>query len=239
MRVPQSMTSTPIYSFVEQFKAMFLRQFYMTTRNWSAVLMIILPVLFNFLSVYIGKHFLDNLKNLMEEATKKIVEDNGGNYDDTKDAMNIDERFIFPMQMTFFTILIVQSYSMNSSIYVNTPVLEREHSLKYALNVMGCRPLPYWLGTLAFDFLAYFSTFLVFFYSLVHYEVDFIQPYLSKFFFTMVAFGFALIVFAYLCGFLFSSSNSAFKSFPLIAFFIGYNLPFIANFFVKTFAPSY
>lgn len=128
---------------------------------------------------------------------------------------------------------------MNSSIYVNTPVLEREHSLKYALNVMGCRPLPYWLGTLAFDFLAYFSTFLVFFYSLVHYEVDFIQPFLVKFFFTMVAFGFALIVFAYLCGFLFSSSNSAFKSFPLIAFFIGYNLPFIANFFVKSFAPSF
>jgi hypothetical protein len=39
-------------------------------------------------------------------------------------------------------------------------VMERELKLKYALNVMGCRYLPYWLGTLAFDFIL--SQLLVF-----------------------------------------------------------------------------
>lgn len=66
---------------------------------------------------------------------------------------------------------------MNSSIYVLTPVLEREKSLKYALNVMGCRPLPYWLGTLISDYTAYFSTFVLFFYALLSSDVQFLNGY--------------------------------------------------------------
>ena len=42
-------------------------------------------------------------------------------------------------------------YGINSSIYCGFPVWEREHKLRYALKVMGCREFPYWLGTFAFD----------------------------------------------------------------------------------------
>jgi len=55
---------------------------------------------------------------------------------------------------------------MNSSIFVNTPVMEREFGLKYILTVMGCRTYPYWIGTFIFDYVAYISTYLVFFVSL-------------------------------------------------------------------------
>ena len=54
---------------------------------------------------------------------------------------------------------------MNSSIFINTSVHEREYKLKYVLNVMGCRPLPYWVGTFAFDFMAYLITFVIFFFA--------------------------------------------------------------------------
>lgn len=67
---------------------------------------------------------------------------------------------------------------MNSSIYINTPVLERELQLKYALNLMGCRPLPYWLGTFAFDFTMYLATFAIFLLSVERLQVDFLMPYL-------------------------------------------------------------
>jgi len=42
-------------------------------------------------------------------------------------------------------------------------VLERELKLKYALNVMGCRVVPYWLGTFLFDYLMFCFTIIVFF----------------------------------------------------------------------------
>jgi len=116
---------------------------------------------------------------------------------------------------------------MNSSIYINTPVLEREYQLKYALNVMGCRPLPYWLGTLAFDYIVYFCTFMLFFLSVDSIKVEFLVPYLSALLNIMLCFGFSLITFCYLSGFLFNSSNSAFKSFPIITFFVSYSIPWL------------
>lgn len=38
----------------------------MTTRNWSAILMIMLPVAFNLLGVYVAKHFLDRLEDVLK-----------------------------------------------------------------------------------------------------------------------------------------------------------------------------
>jgi len=43
---------------------------------------------------------------------------------------------------------------VNTGFYCFYPVYEREERLKYAMDVMGLRSLPYWLGTLAFDFVA-------------------------------------------------------------------------------------
>ena len=70
------------------------------------------------------------------------------------------------LKIFFVGIFIVQAFCMNSSIFINTPVQEREISLKHLLCVMGCRKLPYWLGTFCFDFLMYLITVL-FFYLIV------------------------------------------------------------------------
>ena len=55
-------------------------------------------------------------------------------------------------------IFIIQAYCFNSTIYVHLPVLERELSLKYLINMMGGRNLPYWIGTFLFDYLLYLIT---------------------------------------------------------------------------------
>jgi ATP-binding cassette, subfamily A (ABC1), member 3 len=60
----------------------------------------------------------------------------------------------------------VIGYSLNSSVYILTPSLEKEHDLRYILRVMGCKSVPYWLGTFSFDFLAFSSTLLVFVISI-------------------------------------------------------------------------
>jgi len=57
---------------------------------------------------------------------------------------------------------VIIAFCFNSSIFITLPVLEREYNLKYALNVMGCRELPYWIGTFAFDYSLY-SIFVIIF----------------------------------------------------------------------------
>lgn len=53
------------------------------------------------------------------------------------------------------------------------------------------------------------------------------MPYINTFTIILLIFGIDLILFAYLCGFLFSKSNSAFKAFPLINFFLIYSVPWV------------
>jgi len=61
----------------------------------------------------------------------------------------------------------MMAYLYNSAIYIGTPVFERETNLRYALNVMGCRALPYWLGTLAFDFIMFYITLIALFIAVL------------------------------------------------------------------------
>jgi len=106
-------------------------------------------------------------------------------------------------------------------------VLEKEFHLKYILNVMGCRPLPYWLGTFIFDYIAYLITVIIFYILVIENEVKFLKNYLNTLTLILAVFGADLIVYTYLCGYLFKKSNSAFKSFPIINFFVSYSIPWI------------
>mmetsp|Transcript_2932 Transcript_2932/g.2517 ORF Transcript_2932/g.2517 Transcript_2932/m.2517 type:complete len:80 (+) Transcript_2932:2177-2416(+) len=57
-------------------------------------------------------------------------------------------------KFAIFSFFMTLAYSVNTAIYCFYPVYEREEKLKYAMDVMGLRAGPYWLGTLAFDFVA-------------------------------------------------------------------------------------
>lgn len=68
----------------------------MTLKNWNALLMLILPILFIYLGILVGKF-------LLEEIGNKIPKADG-------------------IKIFFVSIFIVQAYCLNSSIYINTPV---------------------------------------------------------------------------------------------------------------------
>lgn len=172
----------------------------MTTRNWTILIMFFLPILFIYLGILVGKNLLEDLG--LDEASDGI-------------------------KIFFVGIFIVQAYCINSSVFINTPVLEKEFSLKYILNVMGCRPLPYWLGTFIFDYLAYLITVLIFYILVLENDVKFLNAYIDTLTLILAIFGADLIVYTYLCGYLFKKSNSAFKSFPIINFFVSYSIPWI------------
>ena len=73
----------------------------------------------------------------------------------------------------------------------------------------------------------YMITVIFFYLSIVLQNINFMMPYINTFTIILLIFGIDLILFAYLCGFLFSKSNSAFKAFPLINFFLIYSVPWV------------
>lgn len=77
------------------------------------------------------------------------------------------------LKMMVVGVFIVQAYCLCSSIYINTPVVEKETNLRYILNVMGCKMLPYWVGTFLFDYLVYLITLLVLVIFVHCFSVDF------------------------------------------------------------------
>lgn len=124
------------------------------------------------------------------------------------------------------SLFLILAFCFNSSVYVTLPVLEREFNLKYALNVMGCHSLPYWLGTLAFDYLIYLifaTTFVIFSYIM---QLKFITEYIGLVILAFFGFGFSYINFSYFAGLaLFKKTQSAMIVFPIMNFFIIYCLP--------------
>ena len=53
------------------------------------------------------------------------------------------------------SIFSITAYSFNSASICGHLVLERETKIKYCLNAMGCRSIPYWLGTFICDYILF------------------------------------------------------------------------------------
>ena len=84
--------------------------------------------------------------------------------------------------------------------------MERELKLKYALNVMGCRSVTYWLGTYLFDIL--FATIGLILFVVMCFALKFseITEHIGEVFALVYCFIFSLIAYSYLISFLFKSA---------------------------------
>ena len=117
---------------------MFLRKLYNTSRSLSVFISFFLPL-------------------MLQIVGSILVYFMFGRSENPKNLLIID----------FLSVYNVLAYCFSTSNFCGTLVMERELKLKYALNVMGCRPLPYWLGTFIFDFTMYFVG-VVFFVALFY-----------------------------------------------------------------------
>jgi hypothetical protein len=123
-------------------------------------------------------------------------------------------------------VFVILAFSFNSSMFISLPVLERETNLKYALNVMGCRVLPYWIGTFVFDYLLFYVFVLIFIMFSYIMKLDFLTEYMGLIVLIFSAFGLSYVSFSYLCGVaIYEKTSSAMKTFPLLNFFIIYSMP--------------
>ncbi|EGR27806.1 hypothetical protein IMG5_188760 [Ichthyophthirius multifiliis] len=198
IHVPQCLNRPPKYQFISQFIAIFMRRFYYTVRNLT-----------NWISFTLGFVLLIAATIVVKLIPVPI-------------GINQDS-----FQIGFTSFFLVLSYSFNSSIFITLPVLEREFNLKYALNVMGCRVLPYWFGTLLFDVFIFLLTLFIFFIACLIQNCNYILNHFGIIFFILSTFCISYITCAYFFGFLFQKSNNALKFYPLFSYFIIYSLPWI------------
>jgi len=116
---------------------------------------------------------------------------------------------------------------LNTGVYCSLPVYEREDKLKYIMDVMGLRNLPYWLGNLLVDFFAIslmnvaIFGFYAWFYSAMGIDSSsfVLIPSPIEFLLFLIPHGLAIVTIGYAFSFLFGSALSAVKYFPLLYFF--------------------
>ncbi|CAD8188760.1 unnamed protein product [Paramecium octaurelia] len=128
---PECLSRPPQYNFGLQLWACFIKKHYtMTAKRY--LMCVFMPSFFAVLAPVISKITYNAIEPTLDATTnKKLV---------YGEIALID---------TYVYILI--GVSMASSQIGSAPVEEREKKQKYALNVMGCRTLPYWLGYYLYD----------------------------------------------------------------------------------------
>lgn len=123
---------------------------------------------------------------------------------------------------------------LSASNFCGTIVLEREKNLKYALNVMGCRILPYWLGSFLFDFVIFFLQFLAFMVTCVMFNFSCVTHQFGEISLVFIPFGVTFIGCNYLFSHMFDKSATAYKWIIwinyLVLFVIGVVLYFLTDF---------
>ncbi|CAD8123171.1 unnamed protein product [Paramecium sonneborni] len=122
----------------------------------------------------------------------------------------------------FVSLFISQSFSLNSSIFINTPILERELKIRQQLKQMGMSQFTYIFATFLGDYIIIFIvTSFIYVLSLqVNMSLESEQLLII-----LSLFGLSIISFSYTASFMFSSNQSAFKIFPVINFLFCYFLP--------------
>ena len=91
---------------------------------------------------------------------------------------------------------------------------------------MGCRPLPYWVGTFAFDYILFYAFVIIFIMFSYALGLDFITDYMGTVVFIFTTLGLSIVSFSYMIGLLlFTKTSTAMKTFPIFNFFIVYSMP--------------
>ncbi|CAD8056529.1 unnamed protein product [Paramecium primaurelia] len=109
---------------------------------------------------------------------------------------------------------IILGIAIASSQIGSQPVEEREKKQKYALNVMGCRILPFWLGYYIYDLIISVILLIIFIITVVACGYSKLN---NSIFYTLVFFNFfAYLPFSYMLSWMFNSFNSAVKSLLII-----------------------
>lgn len=92
---------------------------------------------------------------------------------------------------------------------------------------MGCRVVPYWLGTFIFDYSIFLVTIILFSILCITKDLSYIMNDFGYVFFILISFGAMYITTSYFWGFMFKKASDAMKFFPLFSLLVIYSGPWM------------
>ena len=110
-----------------------------------------------------------------------------------------------------FTLWMLIGFCICSGIFILAPCQDREFKLRYLMHFMGIKSIGYYVGNYLADLCLFLLPCIAFVALLFPMKVEAFTHNWGVFLGILASFGFALISLTYMVGFLFSSSNSAFR----------------------------
>ncbi|EAR96798.2 transporter family ABC domain protein (macronuclear) [Tetrahymena thermophila SB210] len=205
--LPECLKKAPIFDFLNQTFGCFQRKVFITMRSISIVISFFLPLLLQLVGVFVANYAI----------TESTV-----NNDNTNPDQQISVQFL---QIIIFGIFGMIAYNFVTTSFCGVPVMERELKLRYSLNVMGCRSLPYWLGTFIFDFIFISINLYIFFIICFIIGFNAVTDHFGEFFGLTQLFIFAIICQSYFLSFFFEKSQTAYKLVFFVNYFLFYTIP--------------
>ncbi|CAK76708.1 unnamed protein product (macronuclear) [Paramecium tetraurelia] len=191
---PSCLSRPPIFNFGLQLWSCLLKKHYNVTTK-RLIIGIIMPAVFIILGPLLSTVYYKSFVNKNAEQYENEFYEN---------ALAVFDSYGY----------IILGIAIASSQVGSQPVEEREKKQKYALNVMGCRILPFWLGYYIYDLLISIILLVIFIITVVacgYTELN------NGVFYTLVFFNFfAYLPFSYMLSWMFNSFNSAVKSLLII-----------------------
>ena len=114
----------------------------------------------------------------------------------------------------------------SSSLYVITPVKDRQDKLRYLLNFAGISSGSYYFGIFLADLVLFAIPSALIVVVAYAFEIDAFEDNAAGILGTMIMFSLGLLPFLYICAFIFKEVEAAFKyvTLPLLIF---YGLPYL------------
>ncbi|CAD8079917.1 unnamed protein product [Paramecium sonneborni] len=191
---PTCLSRPPVFNFGLQLWSCILKKHYNVTTK-RLIVGIIIPAILIILGPILTQVYY-----------KSFVEKNAREYENEfyENALAIFDSYGY----------IIFGIAIASSQVGSQPVEEREKKQKYALNVMGCRILPFWLGYYLYDLIICIILLIIFIIAIVACGYTYLN---DGVFYTLVFFNFfAYLPFSYMFSWMFNSFNSAVKSLLII-----------------------
>ncbi|KAL4439562.1 hypothetical protein ABPG74_003964 [Tetrahymena malaccensis] len=194
IQAPECLNRAPRFLFFNQLWALFLRRMYVSFRSVAMIFTFLFPLL-----TQIGGVIL----------TKQAFKDFDGS-DENRDFGQLSLNAAFQLL----------SYCLTMTGIAASPVIDNESKLRYALTVMGCRNITYWLGAFIFDSLIMLFMFAVFYFMVPFFNIPGVENNLTGISQVIIISIFCFIGFSYLCSFIYSRSRWVYLTYPWLIFFV-------------------
>lgn len=145
----------------------------------------------------------------------------------TAEVGGIDSSAVF--DATMFAIWMCLGFAVSAGLFVLGLVGDREYKLRYLLNFIGMKTFPYILGNLLFDFLIYLVPSLGFVLLLYPMQITEFTTSAGDVTAILLCFGLSLITMTYFIGFVFQSSNTAFRTLGILYMLLGFVVPLLVS----------